>query len=440
MGIARLGCLLLAVAVLSAQPQSFGGTVAEVQASVVAIKAYGRPGAAGTSQAGTGAPQKSLGSGFVFDQDGNILTCNHVISGYAEIAVELADGTRYGPDKVRVVGRDAATDLAVLRVETDRALPAVEPGDPDSLQVGDWVLAVGSPFGLKGTATAGVVSGLGRWGLAKRSGPDFQDFIQTDALINPGNSGGPLVDERGRAVGVNSFTRASRDGFTGIGFATPIDLALDVAEDIVRYGRVIRGYAGMNTQPMTEGIRQALGFESTMGVLVSSVRSGQPADVAGIRPGDVLITLDGDSIPGARWFQDELSSLPPGAVVSVGVWRQGREFETRLSLADWPTREYQMPGMPEPDNWLGLRVRDMDAGDRRRTSLVQGVAIDEVEPLSPADRVGLRRGDAVVEVNYASVPDVRVYREIAGRMRGYDKPALLRVFRGPVAFYVAVGP
>jgi len=438
MGLTRFGCLLLVVGVIHAQPESFGNTVAQVQASVVAIKAYGRPGSTGDDR--PRVAQKSLGSGFFFDTEGNILTCNHVVSGYAEIAVELSDGTRYDPGEVRLVGRDAATDLAVLRVDADRVLTPFEAGKPDSLKVGDWVLAVGSPFGLKGTATAGVVSGLGRWGLAKRSGPDFQDFIQTDALINPGNSGGPLVDDRGRVVGVNSFTRASRDGFTGIGFATPIDLALDVAEDLVRYGRVVRGYAGMNTQPVTDGIRKALGFESTNGVLVSSVRAGQPAFVAGVRPGDLLLTVGADSVRGARWFQDELSSHPPGATVVLGVWRQGRVFEASLSLADWPSTEYEMPGIPEPDNWLGLRVRDIDARDQARTSLMQGVTIDGVEPLSPADQVGLRRGDVLVEVNYASVQDVGVYTEIASRMRGYDRPVLLRVFRGPVAFYVAVGP
>lgn len=398
------------------------------------------PSRPGESQPFGVVQRTSLGSGFVFDDSGHVLTCNHVVAGYEEIAVELADGTRLAPGRVRLVGRDPVTDLAVLELGAAGLPMPAGFADSDELDVGQPVVAVGSPFGLEGTATAGIVSGTGRWRLAKRSGPDFQDFIQTDALINPGNSGGPLVDTLGRVVGVCSFTRTARDGPTGIGFATPINLALAIGRELVARGRVERGYAGMNTQPLTKGIRQALGLVIPGGVMVAAVGAGRPADKAGVRNGDVVFLLDGDTVPDVHWLQNRLAARRPGDTARLLLWRRGQELERAVVLAAWPGAGTAPAEAPPVRNWLGLVTRPVGKADRARTGLDSGVTVEAVEPAGPSDKAGLRAGDVIVEVNYAPVQDQAGFRAAATRMSDYPLPVLFRVFRGTTAFYVAVEP
>lgn len=384
---------------------------------------------------------RSAGSGFVIRPEGYILTCNHVVAGYEEIVVEFEDGARFGSDEVEVAGRDPATDIAVLKVEAGKPLPAVEYGNSDGLEPGQPVIALGSPYGLEGTVTAGVVSATGRWGLAKSSGPDFQDFIQTDALIDPGNSGGPLVDEEGRVVGVSSFTKSTAaDEFTGIGFAVPINLARKIADELIERGMVIRGYAGVNTQPITQGIRQAVGLESEGGVLVAAVAPGRPGARAGIKPGDAILSLDGEAVAGVREFQDDIADRAPGSKAMLAVWRRGTTTDVEIALEAWPVAETAPRAAPEAENWLGLVVRDMSRADRVKTGVTEGVAISAIEPASPADEVNLRTGDVIVEVNYAQVKNRGVFEKIAAAMGDHNRPALIRVFRGMTAYYVAVEP
>ena len=379
------------------------------------------------------------GSGFVLDTSGHILTCNHIVSGYERIVVELQDGTRYEGGDVKVVGRDPVTDLAVLQVGPEKPSVAAELGNSDSLRIGQWVAAVGNPFGLEGTATVGVISGLSRWGLAKSSGPDFQEFIQTDALINPGNSGGPLIDILGRVIGVSSFRRGSREEFTGIGFATPINLARKVAEQLIEYGKVVRGHLGVNTQPLTDAICLALGFNQQNGVLVASVTPGRSGEEAGIQPGDIILTIDGETIPGVRWFQNRVAGHKPGDSVRLSLWRKGKVREVSAGLKAWAVASTEPHHAPLGKHWLGLLVRDLTDADRTRTDAEHGVVIEAIEPGSSADDGNIRAGDVITEIDSDKIDDKETFDRIAAKKRRHDRPVLFQVLRGRNAFYTAVG-
>ncbi|MBM3316188.1 PDZ domain-containing protein, partial [candidate division WOR-3 bacterium] len=385
------------------------------------------------------APSRNLGSGFVLDRQGHVLTCNHVVAGYEELTLEFADGSRYSGAAVEVVGRDPVTDLAVVKVRAERDFEALQLGDSDSLRVGQWVLAMGNPFGLENSASAGIVSGLSRWGLAKSSGPDFQDFIQTDALVNPGNSGGPLVDTAGRVIGVCSFTKTSRQtDFTGIGFATPINLALSVAGQLIRHGKVIRGYMGLATQPMTDRLRQALGLESCEGALVVSVAPGGPATAAGVLPGDVILTLNGVRVDDVRTFQGDVAVLAPGSTVQLEVIRRQQRLAKTVTLAAWPVAGTGAQPAPPARNWLGLELRELSPTERNRSPAAAGVMVVAVEPAAPAEEAGIRPGDVIIEVNFAPTASLRAFGAAARQAGGYAKPLLFRMLRRGTPFYVAV--
>ncbi len=388
---------------------------------------------------GSTAENQELGSGFVLDTLGHILTCNHVIADYGGLTVRFADELTYGGADVSVVGQDPVTDLAVIRVRSDRRLTPATLGNSDDLSVGQPVMAMGSPFGLEGTATAGIVSALSRWGLAKSNGPDFQDFIQTDALINPGNSGGPLVDLQGRAVGVSSFVRTLRSGPTGIGFATPINLAKSVAGQLIRDGKVTRGFLGISTQPITEGIREALGLRTRNGVLVTDVDPGLPGDKAGIKPGDAIVTLDGKPIPDARWFQSDVAGRKPGTVVTFSLGRMGQRMSVTATLGSWTAPVQAGPKTFTTRHWLGIAVKDYAASDLRAGGPGSGIVVSEVEGGTGAD-AGLKPGDVISEINLAPVRGTADFQRIRQVMAGTQRPLLLRVFRGRQFFYTTVQP
>ena len=397
------------------------------------------PARAGDSTFPALVETRALGSGFVLDALGHVLTCNHVVSGYEDLTVRFSDDQTYRGSDVAVVGMDPITDLAVIQVKAKRAFMPAALGNSAELEIGQPVMAMGSPFGLEGTATAGIVGGLSRWGEAKSSGPDFQDFIQTDALVNPGNSGGPLVDVRGRVVGVNSFIRTTRTGPTGIGFATPMNLAKSVAEQLIRDGKVTRGFLGISTQPITEGIRQALGLRTRNGVLVTAVEPGRPGDKAGIRPGDAIVTLDGKPIPDARWFQSEVAGRRPGTAVTFGLGRMGQRKSVTATLGSWTVPVQEGPKVFTTRHWLGIVVKDYQAPESRPGDPNYGIAVTEVEGGASAD-AGLRPGDVINEINLAPVRNVTDFGRIEKVMAGTQRPLLLRVFRGHQPFYTAVQP
>jgi serine protease Do len=386
-----------------------------------------------------GIPSQELGSGFVLDTLGHILTCDHVVAGFNDLTVKFSDGKTYGGSEVTVVGQDPTTDLAVVRVKAQGEFVPARLGNSDELSVGQPVMAMGSPFGLEGTATAGIVSALSRWGLAKSSGPDFQDFIQTDALIKPGNSGGPLVDVQGRVVGVNSFVRTLRSGPTGIGFATPVNLARSVADQLIAHGRVIRGLLGISTQPITEEIRLALGLPTRTGVLVSSVDADRPGARAGLLPGDAILTLDGRIVPDVRWFQSEVAARSPGTKVTLGLVRKGQRKAVTATLGTWAVSTQPGPKDISTQHWLGLVVRDLGATEPEPGAPEQGIVVVEVEGGTGAD-AGLKRGDVITEVNLAPLRNTADFERVRQVMKGTRRPLLLRVFRGNQAFYTTVQP
>ncbi len=269
--------------------------------------------------------ERSLGSGIVISEDGYILTNNHVIRGAEKIVVTFYDKSVCRGDDVEIVGTDARTDLAVLRVHSDEELQPARLGDSDEIRIGDWAIAIGSPLGFRGSVTVGVISAKGRSNLALPEGPTQQDFIQTDASINPGNSGGPLLNIKGEIVGISSAI-ASRTGYSqGVGFAIPINLARSVYEQLIEKGRVVRGWLGVYIQELTGDIMDALGVKE--GILVDDVIEGSPAEKAGIESGDVIVMFDGKKMESIPQLQGAASQISPGRKVNVGIVREGKEKE-----------------------------------------------------------------------------------------------------------------
>ena len=433
-----LVCVLLLVAGAAFAQVSFVSAADVVRPSLVSIITDKAQPTADS----VGPAVRALGSGFVIDTLGHILTCNHVVADNEGLTIRFSDDRTYSDAEVAVVGQDPVTDIAVVRVAAKRAFLPATLGNSAELAVGQPVMAMGSPFGLEGTATAGIVSGLSRWGQPKPSGPDFQDFIQTDALINPGNSGGPLVDRQGSVVGVNSFIRTTRSGPTGIGFAIPINLAKSVAGQLIQNGKVVRGYLGMSTQAITEAIGKAIGASPRSGVLVASVESGGPADLVGIRPGDVIAYLDGKSIPDLRWFQSEVASRSPGTTVGLGVLTRaggGAERILRVKLGSWVASDRPSPTALMTKHWLGIVVKDYVASGLPAGGPSYGIVVSEVEGGTGVD-AGLRVGDVVNEINFAPVRNTADFGRIEQVMKGTPRPLLLRVFRGRQAFYTTVQP
>ena len=356
-----------------------------------------------------GAPERkatSLGSGFVIDAGGLIVTNNHVIAEADEITVTLADETRL---PARVVGRDAKTDLAILRVESNKALTAVPFGDSDDIRVGDWVLAIGNPFGLGGTVTAGIVSARHR---DINAGP-YDDFIQTDASINRGNSGGPMFNLEGEVIGINTAIYSPTGGSVGIGFAIPSSLAKPIIKQLESHGKARRGWLGVRIQTITEEIAQSLGLPGTSGALVASLSASGPAARGGIEVGDVILTFDGRSISQMRRLPRVVAQTPVGKPVDIVIWRQGAKKTLRIELGEFPEDERALaartPRGPVPVpvvsiEALGLKLSTLTAALRQRFSLgedVRGVVVTEVVPGSPAADKQIRPGDIIRNIGPA---------------------------------------
>jgi len=382
---------------------------------------------------------QSLGSGFVLDaEQGIVITNNHVIADADAIEVNFSDGSSLTAE---LVGADPQTDLAVLRVDASaRALSAVDFGDSDAIRIGDWVMAIGNPFGLGGSVTVGIVSARGR---DIRSGP-YDDFIQTDAAINRGNSGGPLFDMHGRVIGINTAIISPTGGSIGIGFAIPSALATSVIDQLVEFGETRRGWLGVRIQPVTEDIAESLGMDSARGALVAGIVQGGPADNGLIQPGDVIISFNGRAIRQMRDLPRVVAESPVGQTVDVELVRGGEEETVQITLGrleDADDVSMAVPGDDEPDaeaepeaantaSVLGMTVAELNDDLRGRfeiSSDVRGVIITEVEEGSAAEERGIQPGEVITEIaqEAVSTPEDVTQRIAALRNQGRRNALLM---------------
>ena len=394
---------------------AFAAVSERIASGVVQIETVTR-GAAGPDPVTPVAARRALGSGVVLSQDGAILTNDHVIESAISVSVRLADGRVLS---ARIAGRDPETDLAVLRVVADDLHP-VKMADSDAARVGEWVVAIGSPFGLGHSVTAGVLSAKGR--AASGSG---EGFLQTDASISPGSSGGPLVNLDGLVVGISTMV-AGQAG--GVGFAVPSNVARRVADELLAHGQVERPYVGMELQDLTPDLAEALGATAASGALVSSVATGSPADKARVKPGDIILQSGGQRVEQARALLRDLLATRRQAPISLVVWRAGRMYRTDLVLVPRPPSSLRAKETWHASTGLGLTLRDQGEPTGAVGSLVADVA-----PGSPADRAGVRGGDLLVEADGQSRPlSVAVERAVR---HGH---LFARVRRGERFFYVAL--
>ena len=373
--------------------------------------------------------QRSLGSGFIVEKDGYIITNNHVIDGASEIKVKLADGRE---SAAQVIGRDPKTDLALIKISTLlKDLPTLTLGDSDAIQVGDWVLAIGNPFGLEHTVTQGIISASGR---VIGSGP-YDNFLQTDAPINPGNSGGPLVNMKGEVVGINSAIVAAGQG---IGFAIPSNTAKRIVAQLREKGKVVRGWIGVSIQTVTPGIATALGLKEARGVLVSDTVPGGPAEQGGLQKGDVIVSFDGKKINEPKDLPWIVAETPVGKEVAVNVIRDGKEMDLKLKIAEM-TGQPAVSQVPGPGVGLGLTVDNLrpELREKYQIKARSGVVILRVAPGSASDIAGLQAGDVILEINKQHVADLRQYGQIMAKIE-QGKPILLLLQRAGQTFFVTI--
>ncbi len=376
----------------------------------------------------------SLGSGFIIDPSGYVVTNNHVIADADEITVILQDDTRLD---AQVVGRDPKTDLAVLKVNAKGKLPSVSWGDSNKIRVGDWVLAIGNPFGLGGSVTAGIVSARQR---DINSGP-YDDFLQTDAAINRGNSGGPLFNMNGEVVGVNTAIISPQGTSVGVGFSIPSALVKNVVSQLREFGRTRRGWLGVRIQSVTDDIAESLGLDKPAGALVANVTDEGPAKQSGITEGDVILEFDGKPVPVMRKLPRIVAETPVGKAVKVVVWRKGEKKTFMVTLGELEEAEKAQQASlttgggatPETGEALGLTLSAMDAGLRERFSIadeVEGIVIVDVKSGSPAAQKGLRAGDVIVEAGQdkVSAPN-QITAKIEEARKAGRKSVLLLVVR-----------
>ena len=383
----------------------------------------------------------SLGSGFIIDPSGLVVTNNHVIADADSITVTLQDGTNFKAD---VVGKDTKTDLALLRIKSAKPLPAIKFGDSDKIRVGDWVLAIGNPFGLGGTVTAGILSARAR---EIDSGP-YDDFLQTDAAINRGNSGGPMFDMDGNVIGINTAIFSPSGGSVGIGFAIPSNLAKPVIDQIRQYGHPRRGWLGVNIQSVTDDIADSLGLDKPRGALIASVTDGGPAQAAGIQPGDVVLNFDGKDVDDMRHLPRIVAETPIGQTVKVTVWRKRKELVLDVKVGELKDTGPQaataskQPAAPVGNavKPLGLSVANLTPDLRTKFGLsgdVTGAVVTSVDASGPAADKGMRAGDVIVEVTQVEVKSASdVAQQVDAAQKSGLKSVLLLVDRqGDLRFY-----
>jgi len=374
---------------------------------------------------------QSLGSGFIISQDGYILTNAHVVETAEEITVKLTDKREF---KAKVIGSDRRTDVALIKIDAT-GLPAVRFGDPGKLRVGEWVLAIGSPFGFENTVTAGIVSAKGR-SLPQET---YVPFIQTDVAVNPGNSGGPLFNLRGEVVGINSQIYSRTGGFMGLSFAIPIDVANDIAQQLRTVGKVTRGRIGVVIQPLSKELADGFGLSRTQGALVNSVEKGGPADKAGVEAGDVILRFDGKTVASSEDLPRIVGATRPGSKVTMQIWRNKGTRDVQVVVAEMQderaARQSRRGGKPPSTmpSQFGLTLSDLSDAQKSELKVSGGVLVENVQ--GAGQRAGVRRGDVILAINNQDVKSVEQFNQM---MAQFDKGRIvaLLVRRGANSLYI----
>jgi serine protease Do len=395
-----------------------------------------------------GRPEQSAGSGVILDPNGYIVTNNHVVEGATQITVTLSDRREFS---AKVVGTDPKTDLAVVKIDV-KDLPSVKWAEYDKLQVGDLVLAIGSPFGLSSTVTLGIISALGRGNVGIA---DYEDFIQTDAAINPGNSGGALVNMNGDLIGINTAIFSRTGGSEGIGFAIPSSIALDIVDSLQKTGKVVRGWMGVAIQEITPALAKSFKLpEQRKGVLISDVNENGPSHTAGVKRGDVVIAFNGKEVQSVSQLRNLVARTVVGKDAQIKILRDGKEQTLSVKVAERPSDEMlakKEPAPPKeqgetikpPDNVLAsLKVQALDNATMSQLNIpskTAGVVVSSVEPGGPAEAAGIQRGDVIQEVNHEVVKSLDEYQKAAHKIKKEELAVLLLSRQGNNLF-VAVNP
>jgi serine protease Do len=386
---------------------------------------------------GRGPEAIGQGSGFIISQDGYLLTNAHVVSGADEITVKLRDKREF---KAKVIGFDKRTDVALIKVEAT-GLPAVTMGNPDKLKVGEWVVAIGSPFGFENSVTKGIVSAKGR-DLPQES---LVPFIQTDAAINPGNSGGPLFNLKGEVVGINSQIYSRSGGFQGLAFSIPIDTAMKVADQIRTTGKVTRGWLGVLIQPVTKDLAETFGLAKAEGALVASVEKNSPAEKAGLEASDVITRFDNKTVVASTDLPRIVTEVKPGSKVSLQVWRKNATKDLSITVGELPATPTvaalggpkRATKAPEAPNKLGLSLTDLTPEQRKDLKVNGGVFVED--SLNAAGRAGIQKGDVILSANNVEVKSVEQFNGIVSKLPEGKTVALL-VLQGETRHFIALKP
>lgn len=377
--------------------------------------------------------QVGQGSGFIVSADGYILTNNHVVGNADKITVTLNDGRSFN---ARIVGGDPKTDVAVIKIDSDN-LPMVELGDSDKLEIGEWVMAVGNPFGLTETVTVGVVSAKGRSGFGVTGERGYEDFIQTDAAINPGNSGGPLLNLDGEVVGINTFIFSQSGGYMGIGFAVPVNMAKSIKNQLIKTGQFVRGYLGVYMDDLTPAMADFFDIKVTRGVIIAKVEDNSPAQKSGLKDRDIVLEIDGRKIKDASSLRNIIASQEPDTKIAMKIIRKGKEQTKAVTIG----RRFQTvlaSGASEISEQLGLGVREMTRDIARKLgySNTEGVLVVDVARGTVADREGIEPGMVIVNVNHKPISSVEDLNEALEEMRKTKKALLLVKYGHQIEYFL----
>jgi serine protease Do len=375
--------------------------------------------------------ESGLGSGVIVEKDGYILTNNHVIAGADEIKVKLSDKKEY---KGKVIGTDQKTDLAVIKINADN-LPAIKLGDSDKVKIGEMVIAIGNPFGLNQTVTSGIVSAKGR---ANVGVADYEDFIQTDAAINPGNSGGALVNVKGELIGINTAIFSMSGGYQGVGFAIPSNMAKVVMDNLIKNGKVVRGWLGVFIQPITPELSKQFNLKDEKGALIGDVTEDSPAEKVGLQRGDIVIEFDGKEVLDATSLRNIVAATPPGKSVSIKVLRDGNPKTFKITITEMPSQMQSSAGASN-NQLKGVHVqaltrelkKQLDVPDR-----LKGVVISDIDEVSPAAGT-LAKGDVIIQIDQKNVASLKDYETVVSGIKS-NQGILMLIYRNGATFYMTL--